>query len=47
MLHQLRRTTIAIREAQAFLAKPYSADEVLHVVHAVMYDEAGSDLGSL
>jgi PAS domain S-box-containing protein len=29
----------AIQGAQAFLLKPYSADEVLHMVHAVIYDE--------
>jgi PAS domain S-box-containing protein len=30
------------QEAQAFLQKPYSADEVLHVVHAVLHEEAKS-----
>jgi two-component system, cell cycle sensor histidine kinase and response regulator CckA len=32
--------TMALRESQAFLAKPYSSDQVLHLVHAVLYNEA-------
>jgi len=32
--------TAAVRETHAFLAKPYSADQVLHIVHTVLYDES-------
>lgn len=37
----------AVRGAQAFLAKPYSADEVLHIVHAVLHNEAATAPGPL
>ena len=36
-------TTVAVREAQAFLLKPYSADQMLKLVHAALYNEAAAE----